>query len=253
MGVAGGWGFLRLTAINWCGMGKPKRDGSGFSATKPGVAPKQQVANSSADPAAREQQAVALINQNKLKEAEAIYRALIAAGTTNHITYTNLAAICGMQGRFCEIIELLKKTLQLKPDYPEAHNNLGIALQEQGELAAAIDSYNRALQLKPNYPVAHYNLGNALIEQGDTTAAIDSYNKALSLKPNYPDAHWNLSITMLLGGDYKSGWEKYEWRSKKSKASLPHAIPSCPKWDRTPLTKNNQLLLLALQKLKELG
>jgi Flp pilus assembly protein TadD len=55
-----------------------------------------------------------------------------------------------MQGRFDELIEFLRKTLQLKPNYPDAHNNLGVALKKQGDLAAAITSYNTALQLNPN-------------------------------------------------------------------------------------------------------
>jgi hypothetical protein len=41
---------------------------------------------------AKEQQAVTLINQCKPQEAEATYRALITAGTTNHTAYGHLAA-----------------------------------------------------------------------------------------------------------------------------------------------------------------
>jgi Flp pilus assembly protein TadD/GR25 family glycosyltransferase involved in LPS biosynthesis len=188
-----------------------------------------------------------------------------------------------MQGRFDELIELLRKTLQLKPNYPdahinlgialkeqgdltaaiasyntalklkpnypEAHNNLGNALQEQGDLTAAIAAYNTALKLKPNYPEAHYNLGNALKEQGELTAAIASYNTALKLKPNYPEAHWNSSLTMLLGGDYKNGWEKYEWRTKTEKeASKPHALPKCDQWSgELALKTTSQLLLVTEQ------
>ena len=265
-------------------MGKPKRSSGGFSAAKPSAAaPKQQITKSSADHAAKEQQAVALINQGKLPEAEAIYRDLIAAGTKNHIVYGNLGAICGMQGRFDELIELLRKTLQLKPNYPDAHNNLGVALKKQGDLDAAIASFNTALQLKPNYPDAHYNLGNALQDQGDLDAAIasfnnalqlkpnypdahnnlgvalkeqgnldaaiTSYNTALQLKPNYPDAHWNSSLTMLLGGDYKNGWEKYEWRGKIEKeASKPHALPKCDQWSgELALKTTSQLLVVTEQ------
>ncbi|MFM8524754.1 MAG: tetratricopeptide repeat protein [Cyanobacteriota bacterium] len=230
-------------------MAKPKRSGSGFSAAKPAAAAKKQVANGSADHATKGQQAVALINQGKLQEAETIYRDLIAAETRNHITYGNLAAICGMQGRFDELIELLKKALQLKPNYPDAHNNLGNALKEQGDLDAAIASYNTALQLKPNYPEAHNNLGVALKEQGDLDAAIASYNTALQLKPNYPDAHWNSSLTLLLGSDYKNGWEKYEWRTKKEKnTSKPHALPKCDQWsDELTLNTTSQLLLVTEQ------
>ena len=248
MGVAwAGGGFLRLVESRWSGVGKPKKGGSGFSA-KPAAAPKQQEAKSSVDQATKEQQAVALINQGKLQEAEAIYRDLISAGTNNHIVYGNLAAICGMQGRFDELTELLKKALQLKPNYPEAHNNLGAALQEQGDLDAAIASYNTALQLKPNYPQAHNNLGNALKEQGNLDAAIASYNTTLQLKPNFPEAHWNSSLTMLLGGDYKNGWEKYEWRGKKEKeASKPHALPKCDQWSGDLALKTTSQLLLVTE------
>jgi len=195
-------------------VGKPKRSSGGFSAAKPAAAPKQQITKSSADHAAKEQQAVALINQGKLQEAEAIYRDLIAAGTKNHAVYGNLAAICGMQGRFDELTELLRKTLQLKPNYPDAHYNLGIALQEQGDLDAAIASYNTALQLKPNYP----------------------------------DAHWNSSLTMLLGGDYRKGWEEYEWRFKKQKDTIrPNAFPKCRLWNGERPSQDDQLLLVSEQ------
>ncbi|MHA3961312.1 tetratricopeptide repeat protein, partial [Synechococcus sp. LTW-G] len=122
------------------------------------------------------------------------------------------------------------------------------ALKEQGNLDAAIASYNTALQLKPNYTEAHNNLGNALKEQGNLDAAIASYNTALQLKPNYPEAHWNSSLTMLLCGDYKNGWEKYEWRTKKKKnASKPHAQPQCSLWDGLKPDPSSQFLLVSEQ------
>ena len=51
-----------------------------------------------------------------------------------------------------------RRALELKPDYAEAHNNLGIALKEQGNLDEAIACYRRALELKPDYAEAHSNL-----------------------------------------------------------------------------------------------
>ena len=263
-------------------MSKPRQQSSGFSNTPKSQPSRKKPAQSSADHSNKEQQALALINQVKLQEAEAIYRELIAAGTSNHVVYGNLAALCGMQGRFDELIKLFRQALELKPNYPEAHynlgtalkqqgdltaaiayynsalqlnpnypqahNNLGTALKQQGDLDAAIASYNSALQLKPNYPIAHYNLGNTLKEKGDLTAAIASYNTALQLNPNDPDAHWNSSLTMLLGGDYRNGWEKYEWRSKKEKKIKPHAIPKCDQWGgEVALNQTNQLLLVTEQ------
>ena len=182
-------------------MGKPKRSGSGFSATKPASAPKQQVAKGSADHAAKEQQAVALISQGKLREAEAIYRELVSAGTNNHITYFNLAAVCQMQGDIDELIELLKTSVRLNQSYPMAHYGLGFALQKQGDLTAAISSYKKALALKPDYPEAHNNLGSILQELGDTTNAATSYKTALKQKPDYAEAHNNLGFLLQELGD----------------------------------------------------
>ena len=281
MGVTSGWRLLRFKE-NWCCLvGKPKRSSSGFSASKP-AAPQQQVTKGSADHAAKEQEAVALINQGKLQDAEEIYRKLIAEGTKNHITYGNLAAFCGMQGKFDELIELLKKSLEIKPNYPDAHYNLGIALKKQGDLDAAIASFNTALQLKPNYPDAHNNLGIALKNQGDLDAAIASYNTALQLKPNYPDAHNNLGVALkeqgdldaaiasfntalqlkpnyayfqlnlsmaeLLAGNYKSGWQRYEYRFQQKKVKgILNANPCCERWNNKAIMQDTQLLLVSEQ------
>jgi tetratricopeptide (TPR) repeat protein len=148
-----------------------------------------------------EEQAIELIKQGKLSESEAIYRRLIAEGKNTYTIYGNLAAICGMQKRFEEVIELLHKTLTLKPDYPEAHYNLGIVLKKQGDLRAAITSYKNALQLEPNYAEAHYSLGIALHQQGDLDNAVREFRAVLQLKNNYPEAHYNLGASLKKQGD----------------------------------------------------
>ena len=46
----------------------------------------------------------------------------------------------------------------MKPDYADAHNNLGIALYQQGRAAEAIREFQEALRLKPDYADARRNL-----------------------------------------------------------------------------------------------
>ena len=195
-------------------MSKPRQQNSGLSKTPKSQASRKKPAQSSADQSAKEQQAFALVNQGKLQEAEAIYRELISAGTGNHIVYGNLAAICLIQSRHDKSIPLLRKALQLEPNQPEAHNNLGIALKEQGYL----------------------------------TYAIASYSTALELKPNYPEALNNLSIAELLAGDYESGLKRYEYRfqSKKNKNILD-AKPSCKQWNGEAIAQGKELLLVSEQ------
>jgi len=40
------------------------------------------------------------------------------------------------------------------------------------------------LRLKPDYAEAHANLGNALMQEGNLTEAAEQFQQALSLNPN---------------------------------------------------------------------
>ena len=56
----------------------------------------------------------------------------------------------------------LQQAPSIKPDYAEAHNNMGVALKEQGKLDEAIEAYNKALSIKPDFTEAYSNMGVAL-------------------------------------------------------------------------------------------
>jgi protein O-GlcNAc transferase len=85
-----------------------------------------------------------------------------------------------------------QRALTLKPDYAEAHNNLGIAFQEQGKLDDAVAYYRNALHLRPNYCQALSNLGNALLGQNKWPEALASYQQALCFQPDDANAYYNL-------------------------------------------------------------
>ena len=63
-------------------------------------------------------------------------------------------------GRLDEAEASLRQAIALKPDYAEAHYNLGITLKELGRLDEAVDSYNQAIALKPDYAKSRMNLNS---------------------------------------------------------------------------------------------
>ena len=48
--------------------------------------------------------------------------------------------------------------LRIKPDYAEAHYNLGIALEQAGRTREAIQHYEQALTFRPDYALAKTRL-----------------------------------------------------------------------------------------------
>jgi tetratricopeptide (TPR) repeat protein len=70
---------------------------------------------------------------------------------------------------------------------------MGSALQDQGKLDAAVQSYEPALALKPDYAEAHGNLGTALVTLGRIDEACQCFERAVKLTPRSPRFHQLLS------------------------------------------------------------
>ena len=54
----------------------------------------------------------------------------------------------------------------------------------QGDLDGALHEYNEALRLKPDFVEAHNDLGDVLLKKGQRRAALQEYLAAFELAPN---------------------------------------------------------------------
>ena len=105
-------------------------------------------------------------------------------------------------GHYEEAIASYDKALAIKPDYPKAWFNRGVALGNLGRYEKAIASCDKALEIKPDYPEAWCNRGVALLNLGRDKEAITSCDKALEIKPDDPEAWFNRGVALLnLGRD----------------------------------------------------
>jgi tetratricopeptide (TPR) repeat protein len=96
-------------------------------------------------------------------------------------------------GHWPQAVDYLESALRIKPDFAEAHNQLGLALQQLGRVRDALFSYERAVQLKPDLGEAHNNLGSLLRRQGKLTEAVVHFERALHLMPASAEMHYNLA------------------------------------------------------------
>jgi len=103
-------------------------------------------------------------------------------------------ALASLRSRDVRRAEIdIGKALSLDPDHVEARTLRGwIALEVKRDYPAAIADYSRVAELKPDWPEAHNNLGVAWKKKGDPEKAAASFNRALALKPEYGEAWSNL-------------------------------------------------------------
>jgi Flp pilus assembly protein TadD len=76
-------------------------------------------------------------------------------------SYLNLSLQRYREGRFPEAIAASQKALELRPNYPEAWNNIGAAYNNMGQFEKAVAACETALRLKPDFPLARNNLNFA--------------------------------------------------------------------------------------------
>ncbi len=104
-------------------------------------------------------------------------------------------------------IESYSKAAALKPDVPEVHNNLGVALKRQGDLEPAVGSFSRALELNPDFAQAASNRGWAYVDQGKWREAETDFEKSLALQPNDEAALYGLARVRKELRDYSGAQE----------------------------------------------
>ncbi len=126
--------------------------------------------------------------------------------------YNNLGnALQRTPGRSTEAIAQYEQALWLRPGMATLHNNLGIVLEKMpGRLNDAIAQYAEAVRLDPDYIEARYNLGAALNAAGRVPEAIAQYEEALRLNPKFALVHGNLGAALAAEGRTAEAMAQFE-------------------------------------------
>ena len=103
----------------------------------------------------------------------------------------------------------LQKAVELRPIFPEALNNLGVAYHWAGDDEAAVQVLRQAIAISPAFAEAHVNLGNAYRRMRRYEQAESAYRRALDFEPSLAAAYYNLGILYF---EYEGEEMSYERR-----------------------------------------
>ena len=91
-----------------------------------------------------------------------------------------------------EAINHYETALRLRPDYPEAYNNLAVLLTDMDEPDAAIEYCRKGLALEPASAALVANMATALQNLGLADEAVAAARKSVELRPEGVGEHSNL-------------------------------------------------------------
>lgn len=143
----------------------------------------------------RYQLALELHSSGRFVEALVMIEPQLHSHTTNGRRWEalNFAAACSLRiGQKTDAQAYWRQAIEEKPDYADAHNNLGVVLKELNRLPEAESAYLCALAISPEHADAHNNLGVLLDDLNRFSEAEAAYQRALAIRPDFADAHYNL-------------------------------------------------------------
>jgi len=150
---------------------------------------------------ARLGEAKALAREEKLEEAVAAIRAIVAEDAGIIDAHVALGGFLLQLRRTDEAILSYKQALALQPDNEMALSELATAYRMQGRGDAAVEGYRRVLEIEPRSPQIWYQLGTLYVDLGRLDEAKGTFEKALEYNPEMGAAYNSLAALAFRQGD----------------------------------------------------
>lgn len=128
----------------------------------------------------------------------------------NWVAETVIGMNLERRGEAAGAIARYRRALALRPDAPEALNNLGNALVSRGDAAEGIAYLREAVRIWPEYVAALSNLGAALCEAGRLAEGLPYLAQAVARSPDDAPARYNLGLALLDAGRLDDALAEFE-------------------------------------------
>jgi tetratricopeptide (TPR) repeat protein len=137
------------------------------------------------------QQALALHQQGRLDDAEALYNRVLKAQRDNFDALHLLGMLNHQRGRAGEAYRLIAAALKVQPHSPDALANMAMVLHGLKRSDEALQSIDKALALAPSHPDALNGRGNILLDLKRPAEALAAFDAVLAAAPRHLQARVN--------------------------------------------------------------
>jgi protein O-GlcNAc transferase len=156
------------------------------------------------------EQALRALNQQKIDEAEQLFRKLLKL-QPEHVPALNLLTVVLMsRERFAEAENFIERAVRLNKNSDVSFYNYGTILKRLGKAAQAKLQFDRALELNPGVHETWNNRGTVFNDLEQYDRAVSDFDQAISLKPDYPEAFCNKGKSLTALKRYDDAFAAYD-------------------------------------------
>ena len=130
----------------------------------------------------------------RLREAESIYRQILASEPNNVDALHFLGVLAHQSGHHQAAIDSIERAIALHPGVVEHHINVAGPYRALKKPAEAVRHLQRAIELRPNDAMAHNAIAATYIEMGRMDQAADHWRKLVDLEPKVASHPSNLAV-----------------------------------------------------------
>lgn len=130
------------------------------------------------------------------RDSESLWTHAVSVTGENYLAHQNLG-VAIVADSPTKAGEHFAEALRIKPDYADAHGNMGSLYWTQNRYDEALESYRTAIALDPSNAVFHGNLGLSLLRLQDTDGAIASLTTSVRLDPRQAQPQQDLGDALL--------------------------------------------------------
>ncbi|MDX8481384.1 sulfotransferase [Mesorhizobium sp. VK24D] len=146
------------------------------------------------------QRALQLHQAGRRREAESIYRQVLAQQPNHAAALHFLGLLLHQTGRSEEGLDLIEQSVTLQPRNADFLNNMGTVMRDLGRVAAAVDFFRGAVDIRPDQLAARDNLGSSLKQLGQFEGAEEIFRGTIGRNPFHVRARIGLAETLQEAG-----------------------------------------------------
>ena len=167
---------------NWAKVGKAQFDASDFDSSAVSYG---RAANYSHNAMHRFCEATALMKASRHQDAIQAFETGLDMRPRNIDAMLSLAQCYRSLGKISKARDVLRKTVEMDAKSYKAFFLLGVLSEALRDQRESIKYYSACIKLKPDFAEAHVNLGLVLQNNRQFKPALECYKKAMRIRPDY--------------------------------------------------------------------